>query len=119
CLGSEFSWNGQGYIFDTYPFTIHGPKSRYNPGYSIILVNPIASTIRVRAKYCHGAISIPGRSCVACLGLGPSIEVVRDWAKQSSGQSASGRLSHDQLAQRLILMRKKLKVQQSKVGFEQ
>ncbi|KAJ7794981.1 hypothetical protein B0H14DRAFT_2621444 [Mycena olivaceomarginata] len=81
CPGSQFSWNDLGYIFDSYPFTIHGPDSRHNPGYSILFVDAVASIIRVRAKRCHGVVSVPNGSCVSCLGLGPSIEVRADCVK--------------------------------------
>jgi hypothetical protein len=44
-------------------FTIHGLDSRHNPGYSILLVDAVA-IIRIRAKRCHGVVSVPNGSCV-------------------------------------------------------
>ncbi|KAK7025706.1 hypothetical protein R3P38DRAFT_2456808, partial [Favolaschia claudopus] len=109
CVGSQFSWNNLGYIFDSYPFTIHDPASRHNPGYDILSVDAVACVFHVRAKRCHGVVSVPHTACPSCLGLGPSIEVVRDWAKQGSEKKSFARLSHRQLTERLASLRKRLK----------
>ncbi|KAK7033867.1 hypothetical protein R3P38DRAFT_3500041 [Favolaschia claudopus] len=114
CVGSQFSWNNLGYIFDSYPFTIHDPASRHNPGYDILSVDAVACVFHVRAKRCHGVVSVPYTACPSCLGLGPSIEVVRDWAKQDSEKKSFARLSHRQLTERLASLRKRLKTEQTK-----
>ncbi|KAJ6552515.1 hypothetical protein B0H10DRAFT_2242119 [Mycena sp. CBHHK59/15] len=74
----------------------------------------MASIIRIRAEHCHGAASVPQGSCVACLGLGPSIERVRVRAKQSAEKKSCARLSYNQLAERIASLRKGLKGEQSK-----
>ncbi|KAJ7794797.1 hypothetical protein B0H14DRAFT_2184863, partial [Mycena olivaceomarginata] len=92
------------------------PTSRHNPGYNILSVDAITSIIRVRAEHCNrDGAAVPNGSCTACLSLGPYIEVVRDWAKQSPGQMAHARLSHGQLAEKLASVRKQLKKEQNTV----
>jgi hypothetical protein len=90
CTGVAFSWNIH-WILNSYPFSIHRPGSRIDPGYNLLSVDVVASVIRVRSKRCTGSHASHAAGCVSCLGLGPAVNVVRGWAQQSPGQKSSRR----------------------------
>ncbi|KAJ7703986.1 hypothetical protein B0H17DRAFT_1228185 [Mycena rosella] len=113
CLGSKYSWP-LGTIFDTYPFSIHRPGSRHEPGYIILSVDAIAAVICVRATRCEGTALISGGSCRSCLELGPFIDIVRNRALQPFGKKSTARLSRKQLEQKLVSVSAQLKNEQLK-----
>ncbi|KAF6750166.1 hypothetical protein DFP72DRAFT_851857 [Ephemerocybe angulata] len=57
CSGATFNWT-IGSPFLTYPFAIHDPSHR-SPGYDIISIDPIASTLLIRSHSCTGASISP------------------------------------------------------------
>ncbi|KAJ7861119.1 hypothetical protein B0H14DRAFT_3619975 [Mycena olivaceomarginata] len=107
CTGVTFSWNIN-WILDSYPFSIHRPGSRINPGYNLLSVDVVASVIRVRSKRCSGSYSGHATCCSSCLNLGPSVNVVRGWAREFPGKKSPTRLSHDQLERKLNALSKSL-----------
>ncbi|KAJ7814355.1 hypothetical protein B0H14DRAFT_2211196, partial [Mycena olivaceomarginata] len=108
CTGVTFSWNIN-WILDSYPFSIHRPGLRINPGYNLLSVDVVASVIRVRSKRCSGSYSGHATCCSSCLNLGPSVNVVRGWAREFPGKkSPTRRLSHDQLERKLNALSKSL-----------
>ncbi|KAJ7936419.1 hypothetical protein B0H13DRAFT_1589586, partial [Mycena leptocephala] len=113
CHGFEFSWNLDE-IFDTYPFSIHRRGSRHDPEYTILSVDAIRAVIRVRATRCQSSVLIPGGGCRSCMGLGPSVDVVRDRALQPFGQKLTARLSRKEVEEKLAAVSKQLKNEQLK-----
>ncbi|KAJ7027424.1 hypothetical protein C8F04DRAFT_1189552 [Mycena alexandri] len=113
CLGSTYSWP-LGNVFDSYPFSIHRPGSRHEPGYIILSVDANTAMICVRATRCEGTASISGGSCRSCLELGLLIDIVRSRASQPFGKKLTARLSRNQLEQKLVSVSKQLKNEQLK-----
>ncbi|KAJ7925444.1 hypothetical protein B0H13DRAFT_1600490, partial [Mycena leptocephala] len=115
CTGVNFSWNIN-WILDSYPFSIHHPGSRINPGYNLLSVDVVASVIRVRSKRCITSCVGNATACSSCLNLGPSVNVVRGWAQEFPGKKASSRLSHDQLSRKLNQVSKQLQSERLKTN---
>ncbi|KAJ7788369.1 hypothetical protein B0H14DRAFT_2398458, partial [Mycena olivaceomarginata] len=115
CTGVTFSWNIN-WILDSYPFSIHRPGSRINPGHNLLSVDVVAPVIRVRSKRCNGSYSGHAMCCSSCLNLGPSVNVVRGWAREFPGKkSPTRRLSHDQLERKLNALSKSLQKEHLRV----
>lgn len=117
CTGTTFSWNIE-WILESYPFSIHRPGSRIDPGYDLLSIDVVASVIRVRSGRCTGSRMGRSAACPSCLGLGPSVNVVRTWAQEFPGKKPSTRLSHDQLVQRLNAAVKQVKNERLKVRVQ-
>ncbi|KAJ7254251.1 hypothetical protein C8J57DRAFT_1076384, partial [Mycena rebaudengoi] len=113
CNGAEYSW-GLGYIFETYPLSIHSPDSRHNPGYELLSVDATKSVIRIRSPRCYLSTPLKDLGCKSCMGLKTEVDVIRDWAHQPFGKKTPSRLSHKQLTEKLISISKQLKNEQLK-----
>ncbi|KAJ7743351.1 hypothetical protein B0H16DRAFT_1561498 [Mycena metata] len=113
CPGSEFIW-GLDDILASYPLSIHTRKSRRDPGYSLLSIDVVKSTLRVRSPKCCQFPAAVGKGCTSCTALEPCIEAVRNWALQPFGKKPSTRLSFDQLDQKLVAVQKQLKNEQLK-----
>ncbi|KAH8102214.1 hypothetical protein BXZ70DRAFT_60516 [Cristinia sonorae] len=50
----------------TYPFSIHDPTFRAQPGYLLISVDPHQSIITVHSSDCVGASTLPSAELISC-----------------------------------------------------
>ncbi|KAJ7699599.1 hypothetical protein B0H17DRAFT_1129209 [Mycena rosella] len=112
CPGAFFKWE-VGSLFATYPFTIHEPGSRSNPGYSLESVDFVSCIMRVRAPDCFRSTIMHGY-CNACSNLDSSISKVEKWAQQSFGKKSTGRLNHVQMEAKITAVARHLKAEQLK-----
>ncbi|KAJ6609771.1 hypothetical protein B0H10DRAFT_1693072, partial [Mycena sp. CBHHK59/15] len=113
CVGAYFKWD-VGSLFKTYPFIIHDPTSRHQPGYTLLSADFVTSIIQVRSPVCSGFGSTPGGCCDACRALESSIEIVENWSQQFFGKRSIDRLNHVQLEAKLKALSRQLKAEQVK-----
>ncbi|KAH6916952.1 hypothetical protein BKA70DRAFT_1089861 [Coprinopsis sp. MPI-PUGE-AT-0042] len=101
CPGHSYAWG----IPDpslSYPYAIHHPSNRFNPGYEILSVDDSLSTIAVRAPACTGIASNTSGSCAPCQSIDDLVLRVENHAKAQDfrGMQVSS-LSHLQMVKKV------------------
>jgi hypothetical protein len=85
-------------MWNTYPFHVHDPLSKYNPGYNIISLYPPL----IRSMRCSGSSKTAGTPCTWCSTLSHDVENVRDRAeKPYSDVRVEERFNHAQLLDKI------------------
>lgn len=112
CPGLSLSWDsGSDGFWSTYPFHVHHPESKYNPGYHILSLYPP----QIRSGKCLGTSRTSGTPCAWCASVSFDVEALRDRASLSfSDVRVEERLSHAQLKEKVA----ELKEQVNKLKLE-
>jgi len=107
CPGAAAKWRlGP---FQTYPFPIRAPGSRFKPNYTLLSIDPHESTIHVRSLQCSGISPSTATPCFSCQNAGYLVERVEDHARKSPINLDRASMSHRQLELRLEGVEKSLR----------
>ncbi|KAK7005922.1 hypothetical protein R3P38DRAFT_2794458 [Favolaschia claudopus] len=101
CTGVPLLWDTSTF-WSTYPFHVHDPASKYNPGYQLISLNPAF----IRSFRCLGTSQVSQAPCSRCSILPLEVEELRDRAKEPYDYvRVEERLNHDQLRQKATYLK--------------
>jgi hypothetical protein len=115
CEGAVFQWD-LGSPYQTYPFVIHDPVSRFKPRFSLLFVNHHESSIRVRSHRCTGKrLNTYIGPCNACQSAGEDIEIVKSHAQKSSARLDHTVMSNKHFREKLEAIERSLKNEKLKV----
>ncbi|KAK6977109.1 hypothetical protein R3P38DRAFT_2436017, partial [Favolaschia claudopus] len=111
CPGHSMSWDSDTF-WSTYPFHLHDPRSKYNPGYDIVSLSPPT----IRSARCLGSAQTAGTPCTWCSTLPFDVEAVRDRAGQSfKDVRIEGRFNNEQLQEKIAHLKDQLNVMRLQV----
>ncbi|KAF7351813.1 hypothetical protein MVEN_01142400 [Mycena venus] len=97
CPGCPLTWD-PAVFWSTYPFHVHEPTSRYNPGYQFISFSPLL----IRSARCLGSSGNPGKPCTRCSTLPFDVAALRDRAKEPFNLvRTEERMNHVQLLEKV------------------
>ncbi|KAJ6622485.1 hypothetical protein B0H10DRAFT_1787994, partial [Mycena sp. CBHHK59/15] len=92
-------------FWSTYPFHVHDPKSKYNPGFNFISLSPPL----IRSAHCLGSSKTPGTPCAWCSSLTHDVDDVRNRANQSFAHlRVEERFNHTQLLEKVADLKKQV-----------
>ncbi|KAJ7078250.1 hypothetical protein C8R44DRAFT_654684, partial [Mycena epipterygia] len=104
CPGLPLQWDFNTF-WSTYPFHVHDPKSKYDPGYILIALFPPL----IRSKHCIGSSTTPAAPCARCSTLNLDVEALRDRATESFDYArVEKRLNHTQLLEKIAALKQQL-----------
>ncbi|KAJ6589791.1 hypothetical protein B0H10DRAFT_1961256 [Mycena sp. CBHHK59/15] len=104
CPGLPLLWDFDAF-WSTYPFHVHDPKSKYNPGFNFISLSPPL----IRSACCVGSSKTPGTPCAWCSSLTHDVDDVRNRANQSFAHlRVEERFNHTQLLEKVADLKKQV-----------
>jgi hypothetical protein len=115
CEGAVFQWDLWS-PYQTYPFVIHDPGSRFKAGFSLLSVDTHRSSIHVRSWCCTGTRpSASIGACNACQSAGENVDNVKSHAQKPAARMDHTVMSREHFRQKLEATERSLKNEKLKV----
>jgi len=88
----------------TYPCAIHDPGSHFTPGYDLIFVEHLNSTIHICSPHCTGLSPSKSDPCLTCQNTSPFVVAVKEHTMKPAAKLNCNVMTNDQLREKLKLM---------------